>query len=140
MKYKILTEKQKELVVAQVKSLIYAYRDKLWSLKRIQDPKTRPLIDINDCYVAEAFGIMRGLAITSYGYFGLSNLDGCDNLEKGAVREHNLKWWFDQIEKSIREELDLLGWENDEKRESQERELYKRYNMISSVLGSKVMF
>lgn len=59
--------------------------------------------DVNEGYYAEAFGILRGLKLCGYGYFGASN----------TPREiSNLKWWFGELEDEALLEEENLGLQN----------------------------
>ena len=66
------------------------------------------VFDCNNAYYGEAFGIMRGLAIQRYGYFGPNNLDAFKDFGYGKPAnvthsKQNLKWWFSELCEEILE-------------------------------------
>jgi hypothetical protein len=112
MKYKILSEKMINKIEAEVKMMLHAHRDCLRNkfvgkhVLDASDPKTISF-DCRDGYYGESFGIMRGLEVLGYGYFGSVNLDGTK--EKGTIPIHNLKWWFSEIERKVLREENWKG-------------------------------
>jgi len=106
-KFKKLNPKQRLAVANEVKMMIAAHRDMLWirwgsSWPKVPaNQKTDPTIyqcDARCGYYGEAFGIMRGLIAVGYGYFGSDNLDAFEE-GRSSIPEHNLKWWFSQLQK-----------------------------------------
>lgn len=99
-KFKKLNEKQVERVKNEVKLMLAAHRDCLWN--RFDNPSNNlddPLkfsVVVYDGYYGEAFGIMRGLNLLGYGYFGSDNLDAVKE-GRSKISMHNLKWWFNEI-------------------------------------------
>lgn len=88
------------MVEREVKMMLHAHRDCLRN-KGVDTTKVR--FDCRDGYYGEAFGIMRGLNLMGFGYFGSSNLDATNPHENGGggvgntQPEHNLKWWKDYV-------------------------------------------
>jgi hypothetical protein len=107
--YKKLTTKQIKDVETEIKMLLHASRDCLRNLGK--DTKVISF-SVHDAYFAEAFGIMRGLVILRYGYFGSSNLNGIEERGYGETEIHNVQWWFSQLEKRV---LDEEGFGDDNK-------------------------
>ena len=93
--YKTLAKKQIKEIEREVKMLLHSSRD---SLRTRGDDTTQIAFWVKDDYYAEAFGIMRGLKLLGYGYFGSENIpdDFQDHL--------NLKWWFNRLEQEVLEE------------------------------------
>jgi hypothetical protein len=86
--YKKLTEKQVREVESEVKMMLHASRDCL----RNQGVDTTSVpFDTNDGYYGEAFGILRGLMILGYGYFG------SDTVQDKVDPYRNLKFWFSEL-------------------------------------------
>lgn len=57
----------------------------------------------NNCYYAEAFGIMRAMVSLNYCYFGADNL---------PAEKENAKWWFNDCKDKVQDinaELGLKG-------------------------------
>jgi hypothetical protein len=109
-KFKKLSGKQKERVVTEVKLMLTAHRDCLWNKwnackeeerqsRQLSDP-TRVSMECADGYYGEAFGVMRGLLVLGYGYFGPSNLDAVQD-GRSITPEHNLKWWFENLVQEV---------------------------------------
>jgi hypothetical protein len=90
-------------VMDEVKMMLHASRDCMRNKK--MDTKSISFNIGNDGgYSGEAFGVMRGLQVLGYGYFGSVNLDGIQEKNGGRIPEHNLKWWFCQLEHAVLEE------------------------------------
>lgn len=95
-KYLPMTSEQKEYVEDEVKLMIAAHRDTLWtryntnpeSYKCPNNFKTM----CTEGYYGEAFGIMRGLAVLGYGHLGSDTTP-----DNGPEPWRNLKWWFNQL-------------------------------------------
>jgi hypothetical protein len=100
-------------VEGEIKAILHASRDCLRNQKRLDTSKVS--FSANDGYYGEAFGVMRGLQILGYGYFGSSNLDAVVEAQShyriGNVTspEQNLKWWFSNIEQEVLEEENFKG-------------------------------
>ncbi len=63
---------------------------------------------INNPYYCEAFGVMRGVQLMGYGYWGP------DHGRPDQMVIDNLKWWFHRIEEQVETELANVlgeGWE-----------------------------
>lgn len=104
--YKKIDKRLKKKVEAEVKVLLHASRDCL----RNQGNNTAVIsFKITDGYYAEAFGVLRGLKVLGYGYFGPDNMDGVKHNRGGKQPEHNLKWWFYQIVDAVLEEENFKG-------------------------------
>lgn len=107
-KFKTLPTKKRSAIVFEVKLMLAAHRDCLWtqwngfSHPKAVDP-TKFQIVCNDGYYGEAFGVMRALVVLGYGYFGSDNLDATRE-GRSDVPEHNIKWWFDTIQKEYLQE------------------------------------
>lgn len=121
MKLKTITLKLKEKIECQVLLMLASHRDCLWNkfILRKNHPDRRCCDSINpnqftfdsgEGYYGEAFGIMRGLVILGYGYFGSDNMDGIEesksvfNRHKAFQPEQNMKWWFRQLQNRILKE------------------------------------
>lgn len=105
-RFRPMSEKLRNAVADECKMLLHAHRDTL----RNQGVDTTKLTwKISEGYYCEAFGIMRGLAILNFGYFGPDNLDAVRD-GKSTVREHNLKWWFAHLCDIVLQEE---GWHED---------------------------
>lgn len=95
-------------VEGEIKALLHACRDCLRNQGRLDTSKVS--FSANDGYYGEAFGVMRGLQILRYGYFGSSNLDAVVEarshyqISNVTSPEQNLKWWFSNIEKEVLKE------------------------------------
>jgi hypothetical protein len=131
-KYKTLTEELRAKIANEVKLMIFAHRDCLWNrftagLDDI-DPRKVPL-DTRDGYYGEAFGILRGLFLVGYGYFGSSNLDGTEELKGGNVPEHNLKWWMMELEQAA---LDEDGFADHTTSAEKTKGLLDKYRKLAS--------
>ena len=106
--YKKIPKKKWATVINEVKLMIAAHRDCLWTRwetcasPSAVDP-TKVSIMANEGFYGEAFGIMRGLRALDYGYFGSSNLSAVQE-DKSPISEHNLIWWFERIVKDYLEE------------------------------------
>jgi hypothetical protein len=98
----------KDTVEGEIKAILHACRDCLRNQGRLDTSKVS--FSANDGYYGEAFGIMRGLQILGYGYFGSSNLsaevEAKSQYRMGNVTspEQNLKWWFSNLEQEVLEE------------------------------------
>ena len=109
--FKKLTKKNKERISNEVRMMLCAHRDCLWtrfescSHPQAVDPAVWRCV-ANEGYYGEAFGVMRGLVALGYGYFGP---DGTDAVKDGRsnVPEHNLKWWFNEL---LKQTLDEEGY------------------------------
>jgi len=122
--YKVLTKEKKRKIVAEVKMMLHAHRDTLRNMykwdkkmgKKSYDPK-EVSFRCNEGFHGEAFGIMRGLEVLGYGYFGPCNRhalempywDKSAGDKKVTVPEHNLKWWFTKLESAVLEEENFKG-------------------------------
>jgi len=74
------------------KALLHAHRDCL----RNQGKNTLKItFSCQEGYYGEAFGIMRGLELLGYGYFGASNYDATH--DGHPQHQSNLRWWFDTL-------------------------------------------
>ena len=107
-KYKRLTNKIRFRIINEVKMMFFAHRDCLFNKFKHApsvnfDPRDVPK-DIMDGYYGEMFGIMRGVELLGYGYFGSSNLDA-EQEGKSDDPCHNLRWWLGYlIDECLREE------------------------------------
>jgi hypothetical protein len=104
---KTLSEKNWEAVEKEVKHLLHASRD---CLRNQGENTLRIAYSARDSYYAEAFGILRGLVVLGYGYFGSSNLDAIEE-RRGTDPRQNLKYLFDHI--LTREVLEEEGFHGD---------------------------
>src|SRR6185369_575768 len=90
--------------MTEIISLLHASRDGMRNIKK-HDTKVVSFAMAGDGgYSAEAFGILRGLRLMGYGYFGSVNLDGLQERNGGVQQESNLKWWFAQLEQQVLQE------------------------------------
>jgi hypothetical protein len=109
--FKRLSKKHKEKIAIEVKMMIAAHRDCLWSRwdtcahPQAVDPTVWQCV-VNEGYYGEAFGVMRALVALGYGYFGPDHTDAVMD-GRSVVSEHNLKWWFNQL---LKEYLDEEGF------------------------------
>lgn len=99
---KEIPEKLKKIVEGEVKALLHTSRDTMRIRGEYDTKSVR--FSCRDGYYGEAFGIMRGLNILGYGYFGSSNLPGTSDQEKGTQDHQNLKWWFAELENEVLKE------------------------------------
>lgn len=104
-KFKKISNKMINFVESEVKVLLHSHRDCLRNKKK--DTLFIPF-DCTEGYYGEAFGIMRGLMLQGYGYFGSNNLSGTHE-KYGTQKEHNLKWWFSELEQQVLEEENFYG-------------------------------
>jgi hypothetical protein len=97
---KTLSHSQEKKVVKEIKMILHAGRDCL----RNQGKDTRIIqFSVFDPYYCEAFGILRGLVLFGYGYFGSDNLSAVEE-RKSTNPKHNVKWWFGKIKDEVLEE------------------------------------
>lgn len=103
-KYKTLPPTLKTQTATLIKLLVLESRETLWwrfaADPTASDP-SKIRLDVNNPYYAEAFGILRGLQLLGYGYFGSCNDDGLQENRGGRVPEHNLKWWMGRLEDEV---------------------------------------
>jgi hypothetical protein len=95
MRFKTLSHPEKVRTAEAVKGMLHASRD---CMRNQGKDTARVPFDSHDGYYAEAFGIMRGLAVLHYGYLG------SNNLPDQTVPHRNLKWWFNQLEEEVLKE------------------------------------
>lgn len=98
-----------EQVEKKVKALLHASRD---TLRNFDKDTSKITFDCTNGYYSEAFGVMVGLQILGYGSLSSCNFDGYeDSVTKNFAkqREHNLRWWFSQLEKQVLEEENYRG-------------------------------
>jgi hypothetical protein len=82
-------------IEAEVKAVLHDSRD---ALRNRREDTTKLPWNANDSWYAEAFGVMRGLALLHYGYTGGPvNLDGLRHGKGATQPQQNLKWWFEQL-------------------------------------------
>jgi len=105
-KYKDIPPAMIEAVEAEVKMLLHGSRD---CLRNRGDDTTKISFRVTDGYYAEAFGVMRGLALAGYGYMGGSTYDGIADCKHGRQQQHNLRWWFDKLVDKVLEEENFHG-------------------------------
>jgi len=107
---KKLSIKLIEAVEGEVKALLHAARD---TMRNHKINTLEVSFNVNTSYYAEAFGLMRGLAIQRYGYFGPDNLNAFKD-SRGKARcvthsKQNLKWWFNNLCKEVLKEENFNG-------------------------------
>lgn len=100
-RFKAIPEEMKADIEGEIKSLLHAHRD---TLRNWGEDTTRISFRANEGFCGESFGIMRTLRMLGYGYFGSVNLDGLKEHSGGTQKEHNLKWWFSELENEVLEE------------------------------------
>jgi len=107
-KFNHITDILRKRIEGEVKALLHCHRD---TLRNKKVDTTKVTFDCRDGYYGEAFGIMRGLVLLGYGYFGSNNLNAfedCHNnwdmKQKVSQDIHNVTWWFDQLEDEVLEE------------------------------------
>lgn len=98
---KKIPDKMIKRIEGEIKALLHSERDALRN-KKINTSEIR--FDCNNAYHGEAFGIMRGLHLLGYGYFGSSNLDASIEKQSNVQPICNLRWWFCQLEQEVLEE------------------------------------
>lgn len=116
--FRVISPELAKRVEAEVRMLLHAARD----AQRNRDPVEQTClqwIPAWDGYYGEAFGVMRGLEVAGYGYFGSDNLNALHPLELRrhgrrvvntlAFAIHNLKWWFSEIAGAVRQEENFRG-------------------------------
>lgn len=101
MQFKTMDSSFKEKVKHEVKMLLHAHRD---CLRNQGKDTTNLTFDPRDGYYGEAFGVLRGLVLLDYGYFGSTNLNAIQEHKSLDTREHNVKWWMYEIEQEVLEE------------------------------------
>lgn len=106
--FKKLSPKNKEAVTNEIKLMLAAHRDTLWtrwtecSHPQAVDPNKWQIV-ANEGFYGEAFGIARALVALGYGYFGSDNLSAVEE-DRSDIPEHNIKWFFHQIQKEYLDE------------------------------------
>lgn len=93
---KKLTDSIAKKASNEIIMLLLASRDCYINQERYVDK-----FDARDSYYSEAFGVLRGLRILGFGYFGTNNL---------PAERDNLKWWFGELQEEalgIEEKLGL---------------------------------
>lgn len=86
-------------VEGEVKAMLHCHRD---TLRNTGKNTLKVTFDVREGFQGEAFGIMRGLNILGYGFFGSDNLDATHD---GHPQPYtNLKWWFSKLEHEVLEE------------------------------------
>jgi hypothetical protein len=90
-------------VINEVTMLLHASRDGMRN-KKLDTTKISFHIANDGGYSAEAFGVMRGLVLMGYGYFGSVNMNGLEERNGGVQQESNFKWWFAQLEQAVLQE------------------------------------
>jgi hypothetical protein len=109
--FKVIPAKYKAALANEIKLMLAAHRDCLWtqwtecSHSKAVDPTVWQFI-CNEGYYGEAFGIARALVALGYGYFGSDTMNAVQE-NRSDHPEHNIKWWFQQIQ---REYLDEEGF------------------------------
>lgn len=88
----------------EVYSLLHASRDGMRNIGKHDTKKVSYSMTNDGGYGAEAFGVMRGLVLLGYGYFGSVNIDGSKEHNGGTQPEHNFKWWFAEMEHTVLEQ------------------------------------
>ena len=94
MRHRKLTEHQHAEVVRMAKVLLHASRD--WQRNKGEDT-TKSYHNVNSPYYAEAFGIMRGLALVNHG-----NLVGGNS-------PFGLRTWFNNLANEVLKEENIDG-------------------------------
>ena len=107
-KFKTLSPEDKAKIEVEIKFMLHAHRDTLRNLPEKYGDSKKKSFNCNEGFYGEAFGIMRGLEVLGYGYFGSNNLDA---IKEGSSEcpSHNLKWWFDEIQNEVLEEEGFNG-------------------------------
>lgn len=104
---KILNDDLLSKIKSEIKGLLHASRDCMRN--RGEDTITTEFSSIN-CYYSEALGILRGLMLLNFGYFGSSNLDAITEYKRGLTRkkamckEQNFKWFFEKLKVEVLQE------------------------------------
>lgn len=109
-KFKAISNKLKEEIEAEVKMMLHASRDCMRNRNEYDSKKT-PFVAW-DGYYGEAFGVMRGLKVLGYGGFGSVNLHGLrdsNTKDRASQQEHNLSFWFREIESKVLAEENFEG-------------------------------
>lgn len=105
-KFKEIDDELIKHISGEIKGMLHASRDCLRN-KQIAGEKIDTgeiAFQAFDGYYGEAFGMIRTLHILGYGYMGSSNLDGTSttgNRYDSFQKEHNLRWWFHQLENEV---------------------------------------
>lgn len=79
-----LPEKKIEHIRTLVKCLLFAERDRLFNMNKLDLCR----FEVHSGYYGEAFGVLRTLEVLGYGYLGSSNCE-----DDGQ----NLRYWFCQM-------------------------------------------
>ena len=104
---KTLNDNLLNKIRSEVKILLHASRDCMRD-QGIDTLNTR--FSSIDSYYSEALGILRGLVLLDYGYFGSSNLDAITELKRNLTRkkpkrcEQNFKWLMWRLEEEVLQE------------------------------------
>lgn len=85
---KIITDVENEVVLMLLECI------------RQEEEKKSYMWNTNNAYYAEAFGIMRGMVVLNYCYFGTNNT---------PAEKQNAKWWFDHCKSIAEKEKTELG-------------------------------
>lgn len=97
--FKVIPLQLIKRVEGTAKALLHAHRD---SLRNTGKNTLKVTFNCVEGYYGEAFGIMRGLELLGYGYFGASNNDATH--DGHPQHQTNLRWWFDTIVHEVLEE------------------------------------
>jgi len=104
MRFKKLPAALIDRTAKEVKALLHCCRD---SMRNAKKDTTTIRLDTLNPYYSEAFGVLRGLALLHYGFFGPVNIDGSSPVHrvKTTQPEQNLSWWFETlVEETLAEE------------------------------------
>jgi hypothetical protein len=108
MPMKTLTSDQKLKIEQEIKMMLHASRDCMMTQflhgGSYHNPNHVRYV-VSDGYYGEAYGIMRGIKVMGYGYFGAHNMPIRDPNRPGL----NLNAWFDKLSKEVLEEENFGG-------------------------------
>lgn len=105
--FRRLSEKLRREIGAEIKMMLHCSRD---TLRNQGVDTTKVPWDVTEGFYGEAFGVMRGLEVLNYGYFGPDNLSATEDDASDPEPRHNLKWWFSQLSNEVLQEE---GWKGD---------------------------
>ncbi len=96
--FKKLSDIQWMEIALEIKHLLHASRD---CLRNQGNDTTNVTFFCTDSYYAEAFGMLRALAVLGYG-----TIYGANNT---PATKTNFKWWFDQLQQDVLNEENYGG-------------------------------
>ena len=103
-KFKALLPEQMDAIEGEIMALLHASRDSMRN--KGEDTRSTPF-NVNNAYYGEAYGVLRGMAVLGYGYFGAANVPAPNNDPRV-----NFNYWIAKLELQV---LDDEGFNSDHK-------------------------